>query len=79
MHDVLYGTVRYTIPTAAGVVAFDEPIVFFAAGLIAFTTPSLAGAFVVAPPFDGDCVGKPVTRASFVGQAVLAADNQPPS
>lgn len=72
VHDVLYGTVRYTIPTTAGVVAFDEPIVFFAAGLIAFTSPSLAGALVATPPFDGDCVVQPVTRAPFVAQAVLA-------
>jgi hypothetical protein len=36
-----------------------------------FDTPTLHGPFQVSPPYDGDCLTKPVSRASFVAQVLL--------
>ena len=65
------GKVEYVIPTASGTIHVDETMsdTLAAAGL--FDTPTLHGAFQVLPPYDGDCVTKPLKRATFVAQVVL--------
>jgi hypothetical protein len=30
------------------------------------------GSFVIPPPYEGDCITTPVTRATFIAQVVLA-------
>jgi hypothetical protein len=68
------GTVEYTVPTSGTPLHVKEAQEFVLAGAGKFTTPSLRGSFVVTPPFEGDCVTTPVTRATFVAQAVLARE-----
>lgn len=65
------GTVDYTIKTTATDVHINEQNDFVMAGAGAFATPSLRGSFQVTPPYDGDCVTKPLTSATFVAQAVM--------
>ena len=65
------GTVEYQIPTASGTIKVDEAVSHTLAGAGVLDTPSLHGVFQVPPPYDGDCVTKPVTRATFVAQLVL--------
>jgi len=71
LNQVGTGTVDYTIQTAA----MDHHIVesqrFTLAGAGEFTTPTLRGSLALAPPYDGDCVTKPVTRATFVAQGLI--------
>jgi hypothetical protein len=64
------GTVDYVMRTAAMVHRIRETKQFTLAGAGMFATPSLRGSLALAPPFDGDCVAKPVTQ-SFVAQGVL--------
>jgi hypothetical protein len=71
LHSVGKGTVEYGFPTTAYDIRLVEPQNYTLAGAGAFTTPSLKGTFEVAPPYDGDCVTKPVTTALFVAQASL--------
>jgi len=71
LHSIGTGTVRYGFPTTAYDIRLDEPNSYTLAGAGAFTTPSLRGTFEVTPPYDGDCVTKPVTTALFVAQAWL--------
>lgn len=73
LHQVGEGTVEYAVPTSGPNPSFQarEPHRFVMAGAGTFTTPSLRGSFTVAPPYEGDCLTKPVTRATFVAQAVL--------
>ena len=65
------GTVEYGFPTTQYDIRLVEPQDYTLAGAGAFTTPSLKGTFEVTPPYDGDCVTKPVTKALFVAQASL--------
>jgi hypothetical protein len=71
LHSVGSGTVEYGFPTTASDIRLVEPHNYTLAGAGAFTTPSLKGTFEVTPPYDGDCVTKPVTTALFVAQASL--------
>ena len=48
------------------------------AGAGALTTPTLNGPLELLPPFDGDCVAKPVTRATFLAQVVLLRNPEVP-
>ncbi len=41
---------------------------FVLAGAGEFSTPSLRGAIQLLPPYDGDCVTKPITCATFLAQ-----------
>ena len=71
LHSVGSGTVDYGFPTTAYDIRLVEPHDYTLAGAGVFTTPSLKGTFEVTPPYDGDCVTKPLTRALFVAQASL--------
>ena len=71
LHSVGSGTVEYGFPTTAYDIRLVEPHSYTLAGAGVFTTPSLKGTFQVSPPYDGDCVTKPVTTALFVAQASL--------
>jgi hypothetical protein len=71
LHHVGSGKVDYIIPTTEADVHITEAHEFVFAGAGAFTTPSLNGTFQVAPPYEGDCVTKPVTKAVFVAEALL--------
>jgi hypothetical protein len=71
LHSIGSGTVRYGFPTTAYDIRLVEPHSYTLAGAGAFSTPSLKGTFQVTPPYDGDCVTKPVTTALFVAQAWL--------
>ena len=65
------GTVDYIMRTGAAVHRIRETKHFTLAGAGKFVTPSLRGSLALVPPFDGDCVTKPVTRATFVAQGAL--------
>jgi len=71
LHQTGSGTLEYRIPTSGGYLFISEPDSYTMAGVGAFTTPTLRGAFEVAPPYNGDCVTKPVTSATFVAEATL--------
>jgi hypothetical protein len=71
LHSTGSGTVEYGFPTTAYDIYLVEPHDYTLIGAGAFTTPSLKGTFEVTPPYDGDCVTKPVTKAFFVAQASL--------
>src|SRR5262249_13245260 len=63
LHQSGSGTVEYRIPTSGGYLVISEPDTFTMVGVGALTTPTLRGAFEIAPPYGGDCVTKPVTSA----------------
>ncbi|MEW6475983.1 MAG: hypothetical protein AB1679_27315 [Actinomycetota bacterium] len=65
------GKVEYEIPTASGTIKVAEGASHTLAGAGLFDTPTLHGTFQLPPPYDGDCLTKPVTRASFVAQVLL--------
>lgn len=71
LRNIGSGTVDYTFPTAASDVHLVERQDYALAGVGAFTTPSLRGTFQVTPPYEGDCVTKPITKALFVAEATL--------
>lgn len=71
LHQAGSGTVDYTLPTSGGDILISEPEAYTLVGAGAFTTPTLRGIFELQPPYDGDCVTKPVTSALFVGEARL--------
>jgi hypothetical protein len=71
LHSVGKGTVEYGFPTTAYDIRLVEPNNYTLVGAGAFSSPSLKGTFEVAPPYDGDCVTKPVTTALFVAQGWL--------
>jgi hypothetical protein len=71
LHNAGSGTVDYTFPTTAADVHLTEPQAYTLAGAGTFTTPSLYATFQVMPPYDGDCVTKPVTKALFLAEALL--------
>ena len=75
LHSIGTGQVDYVIPTSEATIRIQEPHDFVFAGAGAFTTPSLRGTFEVGPPYDGDCVTEPVTKATFIAQAVLVRLN----
>jgi hypothetical protein len=71
LHQAGSGTVDYRIPTSGGDILITEPDAYTLAGAASFTTPTLRGTFELPPPYDGDCLTRPVTRAPFVAQALL--------
>ena len=71
LHNVGSGTVDYTFPTTAYDIRLVEPQDYTMAGVGAFTTPSLRGTFQITPPYEGDCVTTPITKAFFLAQATL--------
>jgi hypothetical protein len=78
LHHTGSGTVDYRIPTTEADVHLTEPQSFVLAGAGAFSTPSLRATFQVSPPYDGDCVTKPVTKALFVAEASMVRFSPPP-
>jgi len=72
LHQVGEGDVDYTVRTISGTYHLKEKNEFVLAGAGKFTTPSLRGSFVIPPPYEGDCITTPVTRATFVAQVLLA-------
>ena len=71
LRNVGSGTVDYTFPTAASDVHLVERQDYTLAGVGAFSTPTLRGTFQVTPPYEGDCVTTPMTKALFVAEATL--------
>jgi hypothetical protein len=71
IHQVGEGSVDYTFRTISGWYQMKEKNEFVLAGAGAFTTPSLRGSFVIPPPYEGDCITTPVTRATFIAQVLL--------
>lgn len=71
LHSVGSGEVDYTLPTTLGPFRIVEPHAFTLVGAGVFDTPSLGGTFQVRPPYDGDCVTTPVTRAGFLAEGLL--------
>jgi hypothetical protein len=69
VHHVGMGNVDYLMRSAAMLFRMRETKRFVLAGAGEFSTPSLRGAMQLLPPYDGDCVTKPITRATFVAQA----------
>ena len=65
------GKVEYEIPTASGTIKVNEAETHTIAGAGVLDTPSLHGVFQLPPPYDGDCLTKPLSRATFVAQLVL--------
>jgi hypothetical protein len=65
------GKVEYEIPTFSGVIKVSEKMSHTLAGAGVLDTPTLHGPFQIAPPHEGDCVTKPLTRARFMAQVVL--------
>ena len=68
VHHVGMGDVDYLMRSAAMLFRVRETKRFVLAGAGEFSTPSLRGAIQLLPPYDGDCVTKPITRATFVAQ-----------
>jgi hypothetical protein len=71
LHNVGSGTVDYTFPTTGADVHLVEPNNYTLAGIGTLTSPSLRGTFQVTPPYEGDCVTKPIAKAFFLAQATL--------
>lgn len=65
------GMVDYIMRTGAMDHHIRETKQFTLAGAGKFATPSLKGSLALAPPFNGNCVTKPVTQATFFAQGVL--------
>ena len=65
------GQVEYVIPTASGIIQVNEGTSHTLAGAGLFETPTLHGTFQIPPPYEGDCVTKPLTRATFVAEVFL--------
>lgn len=65
------GNLDYLIPTDQADVRIQEPYQFVHAGAGTFTSPSLNGSFQITPPFDGDCLTRSVTEATFLAEAIL--------
>ena len=68
VHHVGMGSVDYVMRSAAMIYRVRESKRFVLAGAGEFSTPSLRGAIQLLPPYDGDCVTKPITRATFLAQ-----------
>ena len=68
VHHVGTGDVDYLMRSAAMLFRVRETKRFVLAGAGEFSTPSLRGAIQLLPPYEGDCVTKPITRATFVAQ-----------
>jgi len=68
VHHVGMGQVDYIMRSAAMIYRVRETKRFVLAGAGEFSTPSLRGAIQLVGPYEGDCVTKPITRATFLAQ-----------
>ena len=71
LHHVGTGQVDYTIRSGAMVFRMRETKQFVLAAAGGFATPTLRGSLQFLPPYEGDCLLKPVTQATFIAQGVL--------
>jgi len=65
------GMVDYVMRSGAMVWHMQEEQRFLLAGAGEIATPTLRGPAKLAPPYEGDCVTKPVTRAFFAAEVVM--------
>lgn len=65
------GKIDYTIPTTGGDIHISEPSNHTLVGIGVIDTPTLHGSFQLPPPYDGDCLTKPVTKVTFVAEVLL--------
>ena len=65
------GMVDYVMRSGAMVWHMQEAQRFVLAAAGELATPTLRGAAKLAPPYEGDCVTKPVTRALFAAEVVM--------
>lgn len=71
VRNVGSGMVDYMFPTTGSDVHLVEPNDYAIAGAGALASPSLKGTFEITPPYEGDCVTTPITRALFLAEATL--------
>ena len=65
------GSVDYIMRSGAMVWHMQEAQKYVLAGAGELATPTLRGPANLAPPFEGDCVTKPVTKAFFAAEVVM--------
>lgn len=65
------GMVDYTFQSGAMMFHKQEKQQFIVAGVGKLTTPSIRATLQLAPPYNGDCLTMPVTRATFAAQGVM--------
>ena len=65
------GMVDYVMRSGAMVWHMQEAQRFVLAAAGEIATPTLRGPAKLAPPYEGDCVTKPVTRAFFAAEVVM--------
>jgi len=65
------GTVDYVMRSGAMVWHMQEAQKFVLAAAGEIATPTVRGPAKLAPPYEGDCVTKPVTRALFAAEVVM--------
>src|SRR4051794_32636468 len=63
LHQTGIGMVDYTFQSGAMVFHRQETQRFVLVGGGAFTTPTVRGTLQLAPPYQGDCLTRPLTRA----------------
>jgi hypothetical protein len=71
LHQVGIGLVDYTFQSGAMVFHRQEAQKFVLARGGEFSTPSLRGTLQLAPPYQGDCLTKPLTKATFAAQGLM--------
>jgi hypothetical protein len=71
MQHVGTGTVDYVMRSGAMIWHMQESQRFVLAAAGEIATPTLRGPATLAPPYDGDCVTKPVTRAFFAAEVMM--------
>ena len=65
------GVVDYTFQSGAMIFHKQEKQQFIVAGIGKLTTPSIRATLQLAPPYNGDCLTKPVTRATFAAEGAM--------
>lgn len=71
LHQTGMGMVDYTFQSGAMVFHRQEAQRFVLVGGGEFTTPTLRGTLQLAPPYQGDCLTQPLTRATFAAQGFM--------
>jgi hypothetical protein len=71
LRNVGSGNVDYSFSTTGSDVHLVEPNNYTLAGVGTFTTPTLKGTFEITPPYEGDCVTAPITKALFLAEVTL--------
>ena len=71
LHHVGTGMVDYVMRSGAMVWRMREEQQLILAGAGEIATPTLRGPATLGPPFEGDCLTKPVSRAFFAAEVVM--------